>query len=263
MISATDQDELDPNVHAELWSYEAGSRHRGLSSLRETLKRAPAPYRRPALWTRHSLTGETMTVVAPNFVFVHVPKSAGRSITRVLGGETNGVPTHVPHRKLSQFGIDGRYSFGFVRNPWDRMVSLYSFLCQKRLQSYECPVYQQHIRDIGFKSWLLEDSYYSRHDEHWPEEILPPLQRRSQMFWLSGCDYIGTMENIDSDFRKIRKKIGMKPTLLERLRLSNPVPKKNQSKRGDYTRYYDEETKTFVQTHFQEEIELFNYKFSA
>ncbi|ACM37248.1 hypothetical protein BBK91_019260 [Agrobacterium vitis] len=207
--------------------------------------------------------GGTMTVVAPNFVFVHVPKSAGRSITRVLGGETQGVPTHTPYTKLANFGIDKRFSFGFVRNPWDRMVSLYSFLCQKRLQAYECPDYQQYIRDIGFKAWLLEDEYYSRHDEHWPDEALPPLQRRSQLFWLSGCDFIGKIENINSDFRHIRKRIGLKPTLMERLRLTSPVPKKNSSKRGNYTRYFDEETRAFVEAHFQEEIRVFNYTFGS
>ncbi|MUP07796.1 hypothetical protein GOZ78_22860 [Agrobacterium vitis] len=216
-----------------------------------------------ALRQRYPFKGGTMTVVAPNFVFVHVPKSAGRSITKVLGGETQGVPTHTPHHKLSDFGIDTRFSFGFVRNPWDRLVSVYAFMCQKRLQSFECPQYQQRIRDIGFKAWLLDDQFYMKQDEHWSDDALPPIQQRSQMFWLEGCDFIGTIENIDADFSRIRKQVGLKPSILERLRLVSPVPKKNTSQRGCYSRYFDDETNAFVLKHFHKEIRMFDYKYAS
>lgn len=202
-----------------------------------------------------------MTVIAKNFVFIHVPKSAGRSITKILGGETAGIPTHLPHFCLKQYGIDDRFSFGFVRNPWDRAVSMYKFICQKKLRPHESAEYQAQAREMGFKRWLMEDAFFIDQDRQWWSESLLPMQTRSQMFWLDGCDFIGKVENIDQDFARIRAKIGIGNWLDTILAPLRRVPNKNRSVRGAYDRYYDADTMEFVATHFRRDIEMFGYKF--
>ncbi|MCM2291260.1 sulfotransferase family protein [Allorhizobium sp. BGMRC 0089] len=203
-----------------------------------------------------------MTVITDDYIFIHVPKTAGRAITKRLGGESDAVPTHLPYHRLSDFNIASPFTFGFVRNPWDRLVSLYSFMCQKPLQSYESPLYQQHIRDIGFKAWLLDDGFFMKQDEHWQCESLQPMQRRSQMFWLEGCDFIGRVETINDDFIRLRKQLGLKPRLAEWFGLP-ALSRKNASKRGAYRDYYDSRSIDFVAEHFAAEIDRFGYRFDA
>ena len=202
-----------------------------------------------------------MTVVSKNFVFIHVPKSAGRSITKVLGGETRNIPTHLPHFCLKQHGLDDRFSFGFVRNPWDRAVSMYNFACQKKLRPDESSDYQERARGLGFKRWLMEDARFLEQDEQWKSEALAPMQRRPQMFWLEGCDFIGKVENIDDDFSYIRRKVGLQRGFTLLGGIFSRVPKKNSSVRGRYQQYYDEESNAFIQQHFGPDIERFGYRF--
>src|SRR6476660_5206404 len=56
------------------------------------------------------------------FVFVHVQKAAGISMARV------GI------REIGRAHWDGYYRFGFVQNPWDRMVSWYAMIQAQRKQ---------------------------------------------------------------------------------------------------------------------------------
>jgi Sulfotransferase family len=57
-----------------------------------------------------------------NFVFVHVPKTGGTSIREALGMSTS---YHYTAREVRQMYPEtrGKFSFAFVRNPWDRLVS--------------------------------------------------------------------------------------------------------------------------------------------
>ena len=66
-------------------------------------------------------------------VFIHVPKNAGTSIYEAFDMD---IPdnTHCP--VTGYLASDGdrffdSFSFGFVRNPWDRMVSAFHYLKHK------------------------------------------------------------------------------------------------------------------------------------
>lgn len=95
------------------------------------------------------------------FFFVHIPKTAGTSISTVIVNSqkyrVNFSPTE--HATASQIiKILGRnskkfYSFSFVRNPWDRLNSLYHFLCQKKLSEEKGENWdQQALKNNGFKA---------------------------------------------------------------------------------------------------------------
>lgn len=202
-----------------------------------------------------------MAVLTGNYLFIHVPKSAGRSILRFLGGETPGIPSHVPLCALRGTGLDDRFTFGFVRNPWDRMVSAYAFLCQKKLQPFESAEYQQAVRDMGFRKWLMEDAFFMDQDRYWQSESLPPFQRRSQMFWLDGCRFIGRVETIDADIARLEEAIDLRRGSGRLLPWRRRLPKINRSQRRDYASYYDDDARAFVSLHFAPEIERFGYVF--
>ena len=70
------------------------------------------------------------------FIFVHVQKTGGVSLEDVLSSHYSDTSSwHGRHGHarsgLDELGIDrwkSYFSFGFVRNPWDRLVSYYSMI---------------------------------------------------------------------------------------------------------------------------------------
>jgi hypothetical protein len=202
-----------------------------------------------------------MTVVGPNYIFIHVPKSAGQSVTSRLGGITKSVPGHAPLFYLQPEIRAGRFAFGFVRNPWDRMVSVYAFMCAKRIRKNESAEYQKAMQDMGFARWLTEDALFVHQDELWRTPDLAPIQRRTQMFWLDGCDFVGSVENLEDDFQHVAGRIDLKRTWKERLGLGQAIPHRNRSHRNDYRAYYSDDTAAFIATHFAPEIDRFGYRF--
>jgi Sulfotransferase family len=94
-------------------------------------------------------------------IFFHNPKTAGRSTIAMLGlaEDKHFKLTHFEpaeaRRCIFQDGWDEFLSFSFVRNPWDRMASLYEFH-----RSVEYGVFQHmnisHVlaRTYDFEEWL-------------------------------------------------------------------------------------------------------------
>jgi len=191
------------------------------------------------------------------YILIHVPKTGGQSISRALGGKTKGIPTHDPFFAHAR---DGLFSFGLARNPWDRMVSLYCFLCQKKFKQND-RFDQKHVRSIGFKRWLLEDSFYMGEDESFlrratrgadGDGYLKPMQRRTQLYWLEGVDYIGCYENLQSELSSVCQHLGMK---------CKDIPHINKSDHKFYREYYDAEMRGHVAKHFEPEIKMLGYSF--
>ena len=59
-------------------------------------------------------------------IFVEVPKTGSTSVRSVIGNPNR------PHKSISEIKFmvnkekfESYFKFGFVRNPWDRVVSLY------------------------------------------------------------------------------------------------------------------------------------------
>lgn len=204
-----------------------------------------------------------MTVVGSNFIFIHVPKSAGQSVSKRLGGVSRGLPGHAPLFFIDANLRRGRFAFGFVRNPWDRMVSVYAFLCAKTVKRNESAEYQLNIREMGFKRWLLDDAFFQEQDSLWRTPGLEPIQRRSQMFWLEGCDFVGRVETLEADFSAIRSQLNQKPGWAERLGWKSVMPHRNRSRHAQYQTYYDDETREFIAGHFRPEIARFGYMFET
>ncbi len=64
-------------------------------------------------------------------------------------------------------------------------------------------------------------------------------------------DHILKMEHLSEDFKEVAMKIGIKKKL----------PHLNKTKKEDYTKYYDGETKAIVAEWFKVDIERFSYSF--
>jgi len=163
------------------------------------------------------------------FIFVHVPKTGGVSVNSALGGRTLGGALHLP---LFQLDKGNRFAFGFIRDPWERMVSLYRFLIVKGRTSSKT-----------FKHWLLTESFFLNEDD--PELCLMPLQRRPQMWWLEGCDHIGLFENLATELNLIAISVGIP---------LQPLHKSNSTQGIPWCLEYDAETYDHVCRNFKPDI---------
>ena len=68
------------------------------------------------------------------FIFIHIPRTGGSSIERALGHRdwwsihppSKHLTTHIAKKIYAKYWKD-YFKFTFVRNPWDRMVSLLKY----------------------------------------------------------------------------------------------------------------------------------------
>jgi len=218
-----------------------------------------------------------MAVIRPEFVFVHVPKCGGISTANALGGTSHYTPMHVPARCLAHLN---RPMIGFLRNPFERMVSLYYFLWQSPPRHRQ-RVKPEEIRAMGFKRWLLEGenwmsnepidgeiSWYGTDMKYKPAADfpypgmdslndpalgLPPQQRRSVRFYLDhpNCT-IGYVESLEKDLNHFLRRVGAKPVQVPRMNRTKAKPQ-------EWQREYDSETIEHIEAHFAWDIRTGKY----
>ncbi len=186
-------------------------------------------------------------------IFIHVPKCAGTTInSAILVALSGGNP--LPEFRLKgqgahpfaivvrdMIGVDEWqhcWTFAVVRNPWDRMVSFYTFLRER-----------EYIQDhIGFRSWLLEKS--KRREFRSRKKAVP------QSRWLFDgdgqvVDSIFRFECLDEISKSLSSYLG-KPVVFNWYK---------KSERVDHRDYYDSKTRTWVSRTYAEDIERFGYEF--
>ena len=159
-------------------------------------------------------------------------------------------PNHAPAKIRQKYiGVDvykTYFSFAFVRNPFDLVVSLYEYTKQKELdifkeKGWDLNQYQKNIRDNTFDDWVTN---YNTGE--------------SQCEWLFSdngellVNYIGKTETYAKDFKIICGAIGV--THEENTRV-------NVTKRDDYKKYYSTSTRKIIEKNYHKDFELFGYTF--
>lgn len=179
-------------------------------------------------------------------IFVHVPKCAGTTVnSAILATVNRGIPSpefRLQKRGAHPFATEVRqevgksnwtqcWKFGIVRNPWDRLVSLHTFLIERE------------ITKVSFRSWLLGQT--NIHKKGIP-----------QSRWL----YDGRRQIVDQVFRFERLN-EVQQALSSHLRQPVVFNWYKKIERGDYQSQYDKRTKAWVQKTYAEDIERFGYEF--
>jgi hypothetical protein len=175
------------------------------------------------------------------FMFYHIPKTAGTSLHTVL--KTYAVGPHVdePHltRVRSHVGVEPTwdkykgseyFSFAIVRNPYDRMFSLYNFLKRRRI----------------IKETL--------------EEFISKMDREPSQFKLLNYNgvvplsFVGKFENLEEDFNFIANKINIKERYKDLPKLFKAV------NNGNYKEQINNELKAIIDEKHHDDFINFNYK---
>lgn len=187
-------------------------------------------------------------------LFIHVPKTAGMSVTRALYGNEKPVHLTIAHYQtlFSETEFNNTFKFAFVRNPWDRMVSSYTFLTSGG--------YTENDR-IFSRNILSRFATFADFVTGWvkPENLASRIHFLPQYFFVcdpngkQAVDFIGRFENLSDDFSHIAGKMGVTNTLEHR----NASPNRDK----DYRSYYDNESMEIVWNIYKRDIELFQYAF--
>jgi hypothetical protein len=207
-------------------------------------------------------------------IFVEVPKTGSSSIRSILGyppkphlnivqiqhqmknywthydGWHNrileGLYLWIPYRYRKHWGtkqFNAYYKFGFVRNPWDRVVSLY-----RRREGLQL---REEMSFPEFVDWINYSS----------STCLHPVPQTNQLDWFVDphgnklVDFIGRFENLEEDWAKVADIIGADRAL--------PHVNKNPGKKRSFQDYYDDRSREVIAQKFKIDIETFGYTFES
>lgn len=194
-----------------------------------------------------------------NIIWIKTPKCAGTSFlepfrnTNVVKVGWGYVKQH--KHQITAESFDTAYKFAFVRNPYDRLVSSYSFSVKQGWftgnfkQFVKTPLHNLHPQACQHTQPLtlhlsIDKLEYRRHCfEFHPDQSEPTIDY---------LNYIGRFENLQEDFNFVCDKIG-----LPRQHLYH----KNATKHKYYTEYYDDETRAIVEERYAKDIEYFGYTY--
>lgn len=221
-------------------------------------------------------------------LFVHCPRTSGTGIRRSLlfGVNPNLTPQWPKHLGKHAFAKQlqaevapevwsSRFKFSIVRNPWDRLVSLYGLFRRQLEEKHQSkraryPIKVDKIvsavasRDIAMDSAkpkkiaFVECALHLRFldwvkwcDEHqWqacPYLGTRPMTRIPQSRWFDGLDAVFRFEDRDAIDSMLQAQ-GYPPSCLE-----------NETRRSPWQSYYDSETYDLVAKTYAEDIESFGY----
>ena len=174
-------------------------------------------------------------------IFVEVPKTGSTSIRSIIGQpETPHLDIRQIKNEIKPEEFDTYFKFGFVRNPWDRAVSLYN-----RKEGVQL---KHKISFADFARW---------HD-YATDTCIHPTRKKYQLDFFTNSagellvDFIGKFENLQEDFSSICDKIGIP---------RQELPHENKTNHKHYTEYYDDETREIVAQKYAKDIEYFGYEF--
>ncbi len=254
-------------------------------------------------------------------IHFHIARTAGKSIRHILEIDHKKHPKHGDYwkddiegvhkirfnfRRTINLGVDiERYSewnawdnykkFTVIRNPFDRMVSLYHYRYKENDLYNNFPGANPFGGDktlpdgstLQFKEWIKspttklvknhEDSFFNQ-DYYWEQvlqrenpnspEMTEPIdfvrfvpEWYNQVDLISGrnknilTDYIIRFENLNEDWDNMFKDLGMETPVL-------PYGNKfNKTEHKHYSEYYDDETIELVHKLFKKDFDSFGYKF--
>ncbi len=206
------------------------------------------------------------------FIFLHIYKTAGSAIAAALepfaGHSVHELPYHITAREVqqeigrSQYPLlnvnpkawEEYFTFAVVRNPWDWILSLYSWL--RMYPQHDLCQFARTLGCVnGFVRWLHDGIPVAPMTPH----ASRALYRRCQSEFVCDdhgtviVDYIARLESLDQEFTMI----------CDRLGVSARLNHTNRSVRSDYREAYNDESIQMVEQMFKPDIELFNYRFDS
>jgi chondroitin 4-sulfotransferase 11 len=176
-----------------------------------------------------------------NKIFIHIPKTAGTSISEILNLKISHKIANDYNKKI----WESSFKFCVIRNPYDRLLSHYMF-------------HKNHYNGNFFKKINVSNIEKLSFDEYtdmiikFNNKVNNFKSQKTFITHSSGIeiDYICRFENLENDWLYLKDKLKL-PDL----------PHNNKSDHSIYRDYYTEKTKKFVEKFYKEDLEFFEYFF--
>lgn len=200
-----------------------------------------------------------------NSLFIHIPRTGGTSVERTFGyqggfdtyDESRGM--NQDHRSakevypLLQEQWDDIFKFTIVRNPWEKMVSMYLYKLNSPFYASQSNEWENRFkRETGefpsFNRWLI--------NMEWATNRVRVMGCFDQLNYITidgkvCVDFIAEFSTLSKDWGKIR----------EQMQCIEDLPHLNKSKKSyDYRSFYDSETDKTIRQRFAKDIEYFGYE---
>ena len=194
------------------------------------------------------------------FIFIHIQKTAGTSITNSLSNLPETENLHHSHSMINLLNsneYEDYFKFCFVRNPFDRLLSWYNMILKKGSHNDWSKYILENSNN--FSEFLeLTDIIIERNPLELQSSVdYPKSISYNQLDYITDrlgnirCDFIGRFENLENDFYSITNYIGV----------DIKIKHLNKFEHKPYSEYYNDLDVKLVENLYKRDLEYFNYKF--
>ena len=244
-------------------------------------------------------------------VYFHIPKCAGVSVRRAIGIDKTkhtglfknvsiGLAIDVKYNTYDEI-YNSYHKFSIIRNPFERMLSLYSFRKKQGDLYIHANLFDTNLGPDGtewdFNRWIkspimkgttdeglvrmCRDTYFNEYwlykkdtkdmytedqSRHWTPEYVGRNYMRSHIEFLNQVDILsnpitGGRLMTDTILRQENLKEEW-DIMFKKLGHTPPIlPQRNKSEHKHYSHYYDDESVWLVSKMFNKDLNFFGYEF--
>lgn len=173
-------------------------------------------------------------------IFIHIPKCAGRSICDIFNQRFDHYTAYFYSKEYSRFWNEYK-KFAIIRNPYERLVSMYHYIQQHRRHKHE-PI---GCNGSSFKKWVEINFIFNKDFDYSSPEaergndwsIGSPFWFSSQKRFLSDNN-----DNLFDSIKLFKLDSGMHPVLdflkSNGVEIEN-IKTINDSRHDEFMSYYD------------------------
>ena len=204
------------------------------------------------------------------FIHVAIPRTATTCLNTALGNRNHPEPI-LHHATISEIleknpNTKDFFKFTFVRNPFDKLVSIYHEFRKNRGKQYsglityekdllsefdmdnDVESFRNFCRNLGESKWVY-DLFFK------PQFDFISIDGENIM------DFIGRFEDLEGDWSQIREDIGFGHVDLQKSVVGEPRGFIRGSIHQPYKQYYSGTEIKVVEKLYSKDLEYFNYKF--
>jgi len=187
-------------------------------------------------------------------IFIHIPKAAGTSVASTLFGESSRHLRYTEYEQANPRKFREYFKFTFVRNPWSRLYSAYSFLKKGGMNEMDHRWAEEHLAafsnfDSFVKGWVTEENVCSWVHFYPQHYFICDDALNLKM------DFVGHFETLARDFAHVQRQLSMP---------AEPLPHINPSAgQQHYCDFYSDEAREIVASVYRNDIRLFSYDFEG
>jgi len=204
-----------------------------------------------------------VVVEDPKIIFFRIPKAASTSIHKgyfrenyvTLNAKTNSKGFRSWLKNVTFDWFEEAFKFTFVRNPFDRFVSLYVYFTTYTPKFKGSPLADRWKRDGDPVPTF--DEFVRRFDVICDkrEDIRNHSMPQHLFAFYEGnpfVDFIGRFEHLERDIKHIQRRHSLKEYKLKHLM---------STVHDHYSSFYDEEARSKVGKIYKKDLDYFNYRF--